>query len=157
MRDNEDNYQNILYEVFLVWFTLFLFKHLLPHLEYYANRLRTNTINLSFNPGVILTSDSESSRGLAVSGHKGHFSRVICLAIPNCECVLSEHAGNGNTGIFLQLLAIAGPVDIGEGMLQLHTEDDSVTDRNYCPPGKLLSNVAWDIRGLHKGTHLNKA
>lgn len=89
-----------------------------------------------------LTSDSESSGGLAVSGYKGHLSGVVGLAVSDCQSVLPEHTANGNAGIWLQLLAVAGPISIRTRMLQLHTKDDSVADGNDCPPGKLLGDVA---------------
>lgn len=96
----------------------------------------------------LLTGDGESGGGLAVTGHEGNLSRVIRLAVSDGERVLPERAGDGYPGIFLQLFAVAGPVGIQEGVLQLHAEDDGVTDRNHRPPGKLLSNVACDPKGF---------
>lgn len=96
----------------------------------------------------LLTGDGEAGGSLAVTSHEGDLSRVICLAVSDGERVLPERAGDGYPGIFLQLLAVAGPVGLQAGMLQLHTEDDRVTDRNHRPPGKLLSNVACDAKGF---------
>lgn len=96
----------------------------------------------------LLTGDGEAGGGLAVAGHEGNFSGVIRLAVSDRERVLPERAGDGYPGIFLQLLAVACPVGVQEGMLQLHAEDDRVTDRNHRPPGKLLSNVACGAKGV---------
>lgn len=96
----------------------------------------------------LLTGDGESGGSLAVTSHEGNFSRVICLAVSDGERVLPEQASDGYPGIFPQLLAVAGPVGIHAGMLQLHAEDDRVTDRNHRPPGKLLCNVACDAKGF---------
>lgn len=96
----------------------------------------------------LLTGDGESGGSLAVTGHEGNFPRVIGLAVSDRERVLPERAGDGYPGVLLQPLAVAGPVGIQAGMLQLHTEDDRVTDGNHRPPGKLLSNVACDAKGF---------
>lgn len=107
--------------------------------------LQTRQIITLFYNHIFLTGYRKSSRRLAISSHEGHFSWIIYLAVSNCERVLSEHAGNRNAWIFLQFLPIAGPVCIWTWMLQLHTEYNCVTDRYYCPPRKLLSDVTWDI------------
>lgn len=57
---------------------------------------------------------------------------------------------DGYARVFLQLLAVAGPVGFHAGVLQLHAEDDGVADRNHRPSGKLLSNVAWKAKVLFK-------
>lgn len=89
-----------------------------------------------------LTSDGKPRRRLAVSSHEGHLSGVVGLAVLDGEGVLSETAADGHSGVLLQTLAVARPVGVGAGMLQLHTEDDCVADRNHRSPGKFLGDVA---------------
>ena len=89
-----------------------------------------------------LTRDRKPRRRLAVASHEGHLSGVVGLAVSDGEGVLSETAADGRSEVLLQTLAVARPVGVQAGMLQLHTEDDCVADGNHRSPGKFLGDVA---------------
>ena len=93
-----------------------------------------------------LTSDRELRRCFAVSGHKGNLPRVLGKAVTDGQGVLPANASDGHAGILPQPHAFPGPVGPLARLLQLHTEEDCVTNRNHRLPWELLGDFACKSR-----------